>query len=236
VSEENVVVRITSSLGKILREQYPPDEAQRRLAVVLHMSRDIGRLAAGAPRARAVHTVIDQMRRSTPKDVAEKVTCRKGCSHCCHIFATCTDDEALLLAEVIERDKVEVDLEMLRIQNGLTQDGYEALPYDQARCALLGKDGVCQVYADRPSSCRNWNVSTPAERCDSRSPMAGNIQAEVVPMAEFLASAAMNLDERAGEPGVGERSSIATKLWRHLGHGSERRDIEQTSSSTQGPA
>ena len=116
-------------------------------------------------RARLIHREIDQAIEEVFEDTSVKnfVSCRKGCSACCHTQVSVTQDEAKLLANLVTKGMF-VDLYTLRQQAeaGNRSDTWYGLSHNQRRCPFLGSNNECRVYADRPSVCRtNYVVSEP---------------------------------------------------------------------------
>ena len=103
------------------------------------------------------------------------LACRKGCSACCRgLFDITLLDACLLRAgfaqlseatreQVLERCRPRL-AELLQrwpqladpyLLNALPDDGWTAMPEDDATpCPLLGDDGLCLIYANRPMTCR----------------------------------------------------------------------------------
>lgn len=94
------------------------------------------------------------------EDIREKakVTCRKGCAHCCELLALATFSEAVLLAEEVWARPDWKDLvDQMRKQaletcfDGITEVKYAD---KQIPCAFIGEDNACKMYAVRPACCR----------------------------------------------------------------------------------
>lgn len=225
-------IRFTSMLAARLHElverNIPPGEralaAISLTAKIKAVQAHLGKLRPGAARARSIHKMIDaamaKSDRKNPRDAAH-VSCRQGCSHCCHMFATCTDDERDLLLEVIDAKGLTVDMRRLRLQKERDEDGYMELSYEDAGCVLLGEKGECRVYEDRPSACRLLRVVTPPAHCVPQA----NLPAAMlcVEPGEIISSGSMNLDP----PTENKVASIATKLWRHFETRAQRGDPRQ---------
>jgi Fe-S-cluster containining protein len=83
--------------------------------------------------------------------------CKKGCSFCCHVVVSVTPLEVFRLgsrfdALVPERGPA---VDRLRARLARSQPfTYEQLLDQGMACGLLGADGACSVYAERPSACR----------------------------------------------------------------------------------
>lgn len=120
----------------------------------------------------------------------EPIACRAGCAHCCMIVPDISVGEAMILRAAIARlperaqrqiaDDMAVAADAVRAAGG----GEAAWPL---RCPLLGQDGCCQVYEDRPSACRAW-ASTDVTRCASGANVPVPLQTRIARVSRaFLA-------------------------------------------------
>lgn len=80
------------------------------------------------------------------------ITCSAGCSSCCHAWLTVSRVEAEELALALAALPTD-EREVVRAR-GVGELAREAAGEAPARCALLGDDGRCGVYAARPLVCR----------------------------------------------------------------------------------
>lgn len=103
-----------------------------------------------------------------------KVSCRKGCAHCCYLFATATLPEGLLIAQKLlsSADWKEwlPKLKAASLEHcfvGVNKVTYfrKGLP-----CVFLGEGNLCQIYAERPAACRYHYVVSPPENCSHHAP------------------------------------------------------------------
>jgi Fe-S-cluster containining protein len=114
-----------------------------------------------------------------------KPACARGCSHCCHQRVEVTAPEVFLLARVLRaRPDAARDARIAAIASAPEAMDGRAYHRKQVRCALLGDDGACTVYAARPIACRRHH-STDAAVCaavhqdpalDARIPTAASLQ------------------------------------------------------------
>ena len=131
-----------------------------------------------------------------------KPACARGCSHCCHQRVEVTAPEVFLLARALRADP-DSERDALIASTAASIEGMDGRAYHlaQVRCALLGDDGACTVYAARPIACRRHH-STDASVCsavhldpalDVRIPTAAslqwNVQSLVLGWLEGLAHA-----------------------------------------------
>jgi Fe-S-cluster containining protein len=117
-------------------------------------------------------TAADAMRRGQEMydSVMQKVdakyhptyACKPGCVHCCSCEISVTQPEAELLArhltQTMTPDQIEALKDRMRAVIAERQAG------GRARCAFLGADNLCTVYAVRPMKCRACN-SEDVEPC-----------------------------------------------------------------------
>lgn len=134
--------------------------------VVLHLKK----IASPIERAKFVHNIVDEYNRqifSHPL-VKELSPCKAGCAGCCHTQVSITEDEADLLASIVEGG-VKIDFARLQKQMkaGNESGEFYKLSYEDRRCVFLGSDNKCQVYSDRPSVCRTNSVLGEASQCST---------------------------------------------------------------------
>lgn len=170
-----------------------PDEFEEMIGAARGVheraSAHLREFAPGAARGRELHRLLDrEIAAATPANVS----CRRGCTGCCHYEVEITGDEADLLREAV-LGGIAVDRLRLAAQAARERKSPEwaRLGAVQNRCVFLGDDGACRVYEDRPSSCRKHLVTSPPAACTTPG-------AAVAPVpnlaAEILLSAALGLD------------------------------------------
>ncbi len=103
-------------------------------------------------------------------DVSSLISCKKGCSACCHTQVSITDDEAELFAELLMSGH-DVDIKKLQKQKEAGNDAgkWYQLSYEERGCIFLDKAHNCSIYDKRPMVCRsNYVLSNPLQ-CDTSS-------------------------------------------------------------------
>jgi hypothetical protein len=91
------------------------------------------------------------------------IACKKGCSHCCHVWVSATAPELLLIAKIVRRRGGEV-IDRLRAAHLYTKDfSFEERFRQPNPCPMLEQD-VCSIYDSRPKACR-LAVSGDASLC-----------------------------------------------------------------------
>lgn len=144
-----------------------------------------------------------------------KISCKKGCNACCYQAVPVAPMEALHLAQVVDalpetrrsilKSRFEAALARLKeldlwrpepsagkwaLRSTATtpREQWEdaSRRYFQARipCPFL-EDGACSIYAERPSPCREYSVTSPPEECATLSTEVRAI-ARPVHMGEVL--------------------------------------------------
>ncbi|MCP4912250.1 MAG: YkgJ family cysteine cluster protein [Oligoflexia bacterium] len=139
--------------------------------IVKFISTKVKKIKDPIKRARFFHQQIDEKIDEITNDefVKNNISCKKGCSACCHSQVTVTRSEADLLAHVLENKKIEIDFEKLEKQANAqnSSSSFYRLSFEARGCVMLDDQGNCQIYEDRPAVCRtNYVVSDP-ELCST---------------------------------------------------------------------
>ncbi len=176
------------------------------------------RLSQLVPLARAVsdsatHAACDRSRRE-----GRAVSCRKGCSSCCHYLVPVSGPEAFALLEDIQdldagtRDHlvgsfVQVAQHVLRAEQpsldaapGETTAGLLGQWYARLNqpCPLLHgarEARTCRLYSRRPLACREHLVTSKPELCGGFQPGAGQVRPPGVSMVQALGHLAAELED-----------------------------------------
>lgn len=192
---ERVQYQITSMLSAILKKEPP----KTRLAVAEAIDDIIGQIdtledggASSARIARETHRQANAMLASatTTNPQWPNVQCRKGCHHCCKMTVAITRHEAHQLIQVAKAKGLPIDAERLRRQLPYVDETWRTQPEADRACTFLGADGLCQVYEDRPLSCRKYFVVSPPELCDTESHPGGQTLVFIDAASEMLTTAA----------------------------------------------
>ncbi|WP_417336039.1 YkgJ family cysteine cluster protein [Halobacteriovorax marinus] len=137
------------------------------LKIMNDLIKKLRKLSSPARRARLVHKEINKRVESLFKDpaVAKNVSCRQGCSACCHTQVSISDDESQLLKKLIDNGH-EIDIEKLKRQSKASKSSstWYRLSYEERACIFLDKNKSCSIYEHRPSVCRtNYVVGDPSD-------------------------------------------------------------------------
>lgn len=125
--------------------------------------------------------ISDQAFEKVQQAYPEKVTCKKGCSDCCSAIFDLALIEALYLnysfnkrfdlqqqAPIIERaNKADRTVYKLKkksykaIQEGCSEeDVLRKIAEERVRCPLLNDENQCDMYDNRPLTCRVYGIPT----------------------------------------------------------------------------
>lgn len=120
-------------------------------------------------RVNYIHNQVDRNLQIVTEDpIAKKLlSCKKGCSACCHTQVSVTSDEALYYAGKILSGEIKVDLKRLAIQAKVknNSEDYFKIPYELRKCIFLNNKNACSIYEDRPTVCRTNLVISDKKDC-----------------------------------------------------------------------
>ncbi len=134
--------------------------------IILHLKK----ISSPTERAKFVHNVVDEFNREVFAHplVKELSGCKAGCTGCCHTQVSITEDEAELLARIVN-DGLKIDRAQLQKQMnaGNKSEDFYKLSYESRKCVFLGSNNLCLVYEDRPSVCRTNAVLGDSSQCST---------------------------------------------------------------------
>jgi Fe-S-cluster containining protein len=121
------------------------------------MARQLHALLEGAKKEGNVTPAVTYLHakvNSTITDLRDiPVACKKGCSHCCHIWVSVTAPEAIHISKRL-RQRPEPVLDRVKAVHLQTKDAqFGAGNRPAVPCPLLS-DGICSIYEFRPKACR----------------------------------------------------------------------------------
>jgi len=130
---------------------------------------------------KAIVDQVDAVFKKVQEEHNECVRCRVGCSDCCHALFDLSLIEALYIkaqfdryfkdearASILERAN-EADRAVYRLKRQAFKDHeggkpereiLEEMATKRIRCPLLNAEEVCDLYADRPITCRLYGIPT----------------------------------------------------------------------------
>lgn len=142
--------------------------------------------------AKELFFIINNMIDAAVDEVDEEISCRRGCDYCCHLLVEISTLEASALAQWIQKrpkaqreeyiKKIKTRARDMRSLLKTKKNGqkfidpkggegdipdwvYDKYFYDKSRPCVFLKNGECQAYESRPSSCRLHMVSSDPELC-----------------------------------------------------------------------
>lgn len=187
---------MTESLAGVLANASLKEKEEAR-AMLLHYVGELSAIKNADPVgvAATVHDVQDTYineAMNRPEMITNKISCRPGCNHCCHLLIGIWPQEAALLAAKIIVDKIEIDTERLYKQAEVRNlEGWNKLPIQDRRCVLLGDDGKCRAYEERPGACRKYYVASNPQLCDTVKHNGAKVARYVINKVEIIESAAL---------------------------------------------
>lgn len=196
----------TSSLEHLIKRdlQNAPDKADEILdwydKKIEFFSKALAPITEPLPRAHFLHQAIDKSLAAAAEKDAEnfsKITCRKGCAHCCHTVIAITQDEAELLIEYAKHINWKIDWEKVEKQawHATNRGKYFKLLPENNACVFLGENNICQVYEHRPSSCRKYFVINDPIDCSPQTKVPnGAVNNWTIQHVELLLSGAFEMD------------------------------------------
>ncbi|HYX34222.1 MAG TPA: YkgJ family cysteine cluster protein [Oligoflexus sp.] len=96
------------------------------------------------------------------------ISCRAGCSACCHSKVDIVPWEAELIKQHVAENNIRFDTRLLDIQSEALKGEpgtYEKLPFADRRCIFLDADQKCSIYSVRPLMCRRHFVQSDPSFC-----------------------------------------------------------------------
>lgn len=173
--EEDVVlmVSITATLNVLCRTAMTREEQDHLGQVILDFIDQIkSALAEGetpTESAIGIHQSAEEFLRQgkATSPNSKDIQCASGCAFCCHLPVALASNEAELLVKTASEQGLVIDEARLRWQaQWATEEEWVAHSAEERRCVFLGTDRHCQVYEQRPLSCRKYFSTAAPELCD----------------------------------------------------------------------
>lgn len=189
-------VCLTSTLSVLMHEPGVTESQKNSMAgLLLEAVENVSTLNASLSAedvAMVIHAGVDRLisaRQSNPQYEPDKITCRKGCAHCCSQIVSCSAIEAALLVQVARKKNMALDTAKLQRQSGRNDATWLEQTAEDRACIFLGADNLCQVYEDRPASCRKYFAISEPSLCDISANRGGDVQVWFDVYSEILTSA-----------------------------------------------
>lgn len=112
------------------------------------------------------YELIDENAKGIAPEIKSRISCVKGCAHCCHQFVAVSDQEAALIVEACKQDEINIDYRYLEKQASYTPENFAQKPH--TACVFLDKDNTCKIYDVRPFACRKYLVVTKPKFCNAK--------------------------------------------------------------------
>lgn len=166
------LVNFTSTLHKLVHDEgLTQDQVGAIAEAIIYNIEEMQSLEQAFGRddlARSIHRIVDmsvaeQQTKSIPDGT---IQCTHGCSHCCRQIVVCSPPEAELLCRTVQQKGLVLDYDKLRRQTGRNDQTWLQQPINDRSCVFLGVDGLCQVYEQRPASCRKYFAISKPELCN----------------------------------------------------------------------
>lgn len=164
------------------------------ISIVHDVVKELQQLSNPISRAKFIHNLIEALNRDVFSNplVQQLSPCKMGCSACCHTQVSVTEDEAILMAQLV-RDGIGIDLNQLELQAQAQNDSdtFYQIPFSKRACVFLDENGACRIYENRPSVCRTNAVLGDNDQCDTRTEikptrLVKTSQSDLVIYASFL--------------------------------------------------
>jgi Fe-S-cluster containining protein len=91
------------------------------------------------------------------------ISCRYGCSACCHQHVGLSTLEAEKIANAMAEQYIPLDEGLLTRQ--VQAKSWNQLSFADRRCVFLGSEGECRIYEVRPLTCRRYVVTSDPQHC-----------------------------------------------------------------------
>lgn len=163
----------TSTLHKLVFDMGLPPEQLAAIAEAINGNidgmKDICKAMPAFDLAEIVHRQLDadietQKQRVQPNE--PPIRCGQGCTHCCRQIVACSPPEAELIKRTVKQKQIPVDYDRLHRQMGKNDQSWLEQPVEDRACVFLGANGLCQIYDQRPASCRKYFAISPPELCN----------------------------------------------------------------------
>lgn len=191
-------IMMTRTLAEVQRA---PDMTQDELVKIghclVHYVNEFEKIKAedAACIAASVHHALDEALadgKARSQD-ARRISCAKGCAHCCKQYVTVMRPEAEFLVGIAAENGLVLDKEKLNRQQMLREGDYSTAPRKDAACVFLDDAGTCTVYEFRPMSCRKYFSLADPVLCDLIRFPHQQVPTWFDMKAEIIASAAMQV-------------------------------------------
>jgi len=229
-----VQMSTTNILARILDDPKVKTSDKRGIGEqLIRFKKSLEELPDGEMRALFFHKLLDEVMAEEDK-MAENtnISCRKGCTACCHRLIAVTPDEGALLTRALKNleggaisAKTLSILERQSAYSLRNELEFWIKPYGETKCVFLGAKGECQIYSNRPATCRLHKVTSDPYQCSKDATQLGKDETEkiITINGEILLSAMADINQ-------GSVSSIPQAILSQLKkpEKSEQQIVEET--------
>lgn len=209
-NDEMTAVAMTSSLQKIIQSAIEGEstlEAQANMfehfigGISFYKERFL-KINEPLNRAHSMQQMVDagvKIDAEKRKEIWAEVTCKAGCSACCHIQVSVNLEEAMLLLAYAFEKEIKLDWELIAKQaeqQKLPEPEYIKKSKADRKCGFLTDAGLCGVYEHRPASCRKYFVANDPKDCDVDLNPSKQTKVLALPSAELIVSGMMDIDHK----------------------------------------
>lgn len=200
---------------QIIQAELPLDDSV--VPVCAAVADEPAQLSQLVPLARSISDGVVGAACDSSRRGGQDVSCRKGCSSCCHYLVPVSGPEAFALLDDIQsldagrRDRIVgsfvraaqrvLEAEQPRLEPGEGETAAGLLGQWYARlgqpCPLLEgavEGQTCSLYSHRPLACREHMVTSAPELCGGFQPGAGRIRRPGASMVQALGQLAAELE------------------------------------------
>lgn len=116
------------------------------------------------------------------------ISCKSGCSACCHQRVDITSTEAASIMKFVAENQLPINTMQLEKQvSAIKLASFSSLSFEERQCIFLGPDQRCSIYPVRPMVCRRHFVTSDPAIC--RSEDFSRIELDVNPDVDAYLSA-----------------------------------------------
>jgi Fe-S-cluster containining protein len=197
IEQESGSIPMTEGLGHILHG-LPPQTATSIIRMIEDYTKEFQRLTNKHNEASVLYNFYELAETYNNEIPAtdKTISCRKGCSHCCHIQVILTEAEARCIQAYCKDNKIQIDYNYLQKQASFNVSTHAQS--EHSACVFL-KDHQCSIYSARPFACRNYFVVSPPDLCDSKKHLKEKVLTYINIYKEAIHSAFLNYLRKKGK-------------------------------------
>lgn len=188
-------IYVSSEILDILSQNPESDNESTRqyvVSMVLNYTRQL-QLAEKFEPGKSLFLATDFIESEIDKfdeEAIGSITCKRGCSFCCHINVGISALEAKAIAGYCKKNKIPISKKYLKKQ--LSYDAREIAFSPVSACVFL-KGKECSIYPVRPLSCRKYFVRSDPKFCSTEHSIVNRVEIHFNLDIEAMMSAFRNL-------------------------------------------